>query len=34
MKSYCIVKGYQTKHIVKEVGSGVNGHPKKLIQLL
>ena len=34
MKSYCIAKGYQIKHIVKEIGSGVNDNRKKLIQLL
>jgi predicted site-specific integrase-resolvase len=34
LKSYCLAKGYQIKYIIKEVGSGVNDHRQKLIQLL
>lgn len=31
---YCLAKGYQVSHIVKEVGSGINDTRPKLIQLL
>jgi len=34
LKEYAIAKGYQIKHIVKEVGSGVNDARPKLINLL
>ncbi len=34
LKEYAIAKGYQIKHIVKEVGSGVNDARPKLIALL
>ncbi|MGB9873605.1 MAG: IS607 family transposase [Hydrogenobacter sp.] len=34
LKEYAIAKGYQIKHIVKEVGSGVNDTRSKLIALL
>lgn len=34
LKAYCVAKGYQIKYLVKEVGSGVNEHRKKLIELL
>ncbi|HHY80238.1 MAG TPA: IS607 family transposase [Thermoanaerobacter sp.] len=34
LKEYAIAKGYQIKHIVKEVGSGVNDTRSKLINLL
>ncbi|MGB9811383.1 MAG: IS607 family transposase [Dictyoglomus turgidum] len=34
LKEYAIAKGYQIKHIVKEVGSGVNDTRPKLIALL
>ena len=34
LKEYAIAKGYQIKHIVKEVGSGVNDTRPKLINLL
>ncbi len=34
LKEYALAKGYQVKHIVKEVGSGVNDARPKLIALL
>jgi predicted site-specific integrase-resolvase len=34
LKEYAIAKGYQIKHIVKEIGSGVNDARPKLIGLL
>jgi len=34
LKEYAIAKGYQIKHIVKEVGAGVNDARPKLINLL
>lgn len=34
LKEYAIANGYQIKHIVKEVGSGVNDARPKLIELL
>ncbi len=34
LKEYAIVKGYQIKHVVKEVGSGVNDARPKLLKLL
>jgi len=34
LKEYAIAKGYQIKHIVKEIGSGVNDTRPKLIGLL
>jgi len=34
LKEYAIAKGYQIKHMVKEVGSGVNDARPKLINLL
>jgi putative resolvase len=34
LTQYATSKGYQIKHIVKEVGSGVNDNRKKLIELL
>lgn len=34
LEIYCLAKGYQIKRIVKEVGSGVNDHRKKLISEL
>lgn len=34
LTQYALAKGYQIKHIVKEVGSGVNDNRKKLIELL
>lgn len=34
LKEYALAKGYQIKHIIKEVGSGVNDARPKLISLL
>lgn len=34
LKEYAIAKGYQIKHVIKEVGSGVNDARPKLISLL
>jgi predicted site-specific integrase-resolvase len=34
LKEYAITRGYQIKHIVKEIGSGVNDSKPKLIKLL
>jgi predicted site-specific integrase-resolvase len=34
LKEYAITRGYQIKHIVKEIGSGVNDSRPKLIKLL
>jgi predicted site-specific integrase-resolvase len=34
LKEYAIARGYQIKHIVKEVGSGVNDSRPKLMKLL
>ncbi|MGC8766969.1 MAG: IS607 family transposase [Brevinematia bacterium] len=34
LKEYALAKGYQIKHIVKEVGSGINDARPKLIALL
>ena len=34
LKEYAIAKGYKIKHIVKEVGSGVNDARPKLLKLL
>ncbi len=34
LEDYAIAKGYQIKHIVKEIGSGVNDARPKLIKLL
>ena len=31
---YCSVRGYQVAKVVKEVGSGVNDHRKKLLTIL
>jgi predicted site-specific integrase-resolvase len=34
LTQYAVAKGYQIKHVIKEVGSGVNDNRKKLIELL
>ncbi|BAK53820.1 resolvase-like protein [Thermus phage TMA] len=34
LEDYAIAKGYQIKHVVKEIGSGVNDTRPKLIKLL
>jgi len=34
LKQYAMAKGYKIKHIVKEVGSGVNDNRTKLLKLL
>jgi len=34
LEEYAIAKGYQIKHIIKEIGSGVNDTRPKLIKLL
>jgi predicted site-specific integrase-resolvase len=34
LKEYAIARGYQIKHIVKEIGSGVNDSRPKLMKLL
>jgi len=34
LKEYAIKRGYQIKHVVKEIGSGVNDSRPKLIKLL
>jgi len=34
VQSYCVAKGYQVVDIIKEIGSGVNDHRRKLIKLL
>ena len=34
LETYCLAKGYQIIHIVKEVGSGVNDHRRRLIDIL
>lgn len=34
LKEYAIAKGYNVKHVVKEVGSGVNDTRPKLVKLL
>jgi len=34
LKEYAIAKGYQIKHIIKEVGSGVNDTRPRLVNLL
>jgi len=34
LTAYCSVRGYQVAKVVKEVGSGVNDHRKKLLTIL
>jgi putative resolvase len=34
VSTYCMAKGYQIQQIVKEVGSGVNDHRPKFLELL
>jgi len=34
LKEYAIARGYQIKHIIKEIGSGVNDSRAKLMKLL
>jgi len=34
MGEYAIARGYQIKHVVKEIGSGVNDSRPKLMKLL
>jgi putative resolvase len=34
LKEYAIARGYQIKHVVKEIGSGVNDARPKLMKLL